>query len=400
MTIVWIIASACWLFLSRWLIRRTCSQRLVTALIVVAALCHLAAFFVPPYYSDDISRYQWDGIVASHGISPYRYAPNDHALDGLHVADLPARVTFPHMHTIYPPVAEWWFAGSTWLFGESALWKLPTALAVVISLLLVWRILRERHLPQRYVLIAALSPVVILHGTMDAHIDVVMVMFLLMAVWVYKRRPVVAGIMLALGIGVKFLPFLFVPWMLRSLSRRHAVYLTVSMTVTCALILAVSYDPWMFTALKTYTSVWSANSIWPMLLHQLFVEPRTVRYVLFIAVAIMLAVVWFRRRENDIIGMQLFMMSVIVFSPVLHPWYVIPAIMFASIRPMRSTIVMAATLCVYGVIVEGQKESGVWLEHPALIICEIVPVIIALALDIVRPPLLLDEGAVQHRAST
>jgi hypothetical protein len=223
-----------------------------------------------------------------------------------------------------------------------------------------------------------------------------MMCFFLAALRLYQRWPILGGIALALSIGVKFLPVLALPWMLTALKRRAAVMLAVATAVTTAVIFAVSYDPWMFSALNTYTAVWSANSVWPMVFAPFVATPRHVRVVLGIVLLVLLIVVWRRYQGNAIIGMQLTLMSVYIMSPVLHPWYVIPAIALTAMRPMRSTIVLATMMSLYGIIVDGQQKSGMWFEHPALLVVEIVPVIVAYLIDMRRPPSLLDEGAMQH----
>ena len=86
------------------------SRRALIAALTVAALMRLAALLAPPYLSDDINRYVWDGRVQGAGINPYRYVPAD-----AHLAPLRDPVIYPHINrsdyapTIYPPVAEYVF---------------------------------------------------------------------------------------------------------------------------------------------------------------------------------------------------------------------------------------------------------------------------------------------------
>src|SRR5262249_22001110 len=50
-------------------------------LLLAGALFRATVLFKAPDLSEDLYRYLWDGHVARTGISPYRYAPNDPALD-------------------------------------------------------------------------------------------------------------------------------------------------------------------------------------------------------------------------------------------------------------------------------------------------------------------------------
>src|SRR5215210_6161102 len=67
--------------LAVWLTLRARPARstLVIAL-VFAALFRLSILFAPPYLSDDIYRYIWDGRVQATGTNPYRYIPADESL--------------------------------------------------------------------------------------------------------------------------------------------------------------------------------------------------------------------------------------------------------------------------------------------------------------------------------
>src|SRR5260370_28880371 len=72
-----------------WLIVRARNARstLVTVL-VLAGIFRLSIVFAPPYLSDDIYRYVWDGRVQAAGINPYRYVPADEHLQGLQDAEI------------------------------------------------------------------------------------------------------------------------------------------------------------------------------------------------------------------------------------------------------------------------------------------------------------------------
>src|SRR5260370_13093356 len=60
-----------------WLIARAHSARSTLILVLVfAGIFRLSIVFAPPYLSDDIYRYVWDGRFQAAGINPYRYIPS------------------------------------------------------------------------------------------------------------------------------------------------------------------------------------------------------------------------------------------------------------------------------------------------------------------------------------
>jgi hypothetical protein len=76
--------------------------RLLLAGAVVFRLVLLAA---PPLLSPDVHRYLWDGEVASAGINPYAWPPDDTRLDGVESSHRTG-IIYPELPTIYPPASQ------------------------------------------------------------------------------------------------------------------------------------------------------------------------------------------------------------------------------------------------------------------------------------------------------
>src|SRR5882724_6068237 len=119
---------------------RSRDSRLLLLLgLIFAALFRLSIIFSPPYLSDDIYRYIWDGRVQSAGINPYRYIPADESL-----VDLRDDKIYPNInrrdyaHTVYPPVAEGTFLLIT-RFSESVTWM--KAAMVAFEAVAIWAII-------------------------------------------------------------------------------------------------------------------------------------------------------------------------------------------------------------------------------------------------------------------
>ncbi|MDQ3174703.1 MAG: hypothetical protein M3Q91_13520, partial [Acidobacteriota bacterium] len=94
--------------LAAWMIVRARLSRSTLMIVVVfAALFRLSILFAPPFLSDDIYRYVWDGRVQATGVNPYRYIPADEALAPLRDEKIYPRINRrDYAHTIYPPGAQ------------------------------------------------------------------------------------------------------------------------------------------------------------------------------------------------------------------------------------------------------------------------------------------------------
>src|SRR5437879_12021826 len=126
-----------------WLVIKARAARSTLLIVIVfATLFRLSLLFSPPYLSDDVYRYVWDGKVQAAGINPYRYLPSDEALAALRDAAVYPNINrADYAMTVYPPVAQMFFFAATRL-GENvtamklALLACEAATASAIALLL------------------------------------------------------------------------------------------------------------------------------------------------------------------------------------------------------------------------------------------------------------------------
>ncbi|MBA3742121.1 glycosyltransferase family 87 protein [Sporichthya sp.] len=253
-------AAACFL-LGAWLVRQLPARRSLTAAIAGGALLQVVAVGYSPTSTDDFWRYLWDGKVQAAGYDPYHYAPLDPALAHLRDAEIfppdprtPAQaqaaqadgrtdacttrgephdctlINRPGVRTIYPPVAEFSFLWLHYLSpGEHrvvALQLAMAALAVAVSLALAWALRRNDRDP-RGVVWWTWCPVVWLECGNNAHIDVLGVLLLVLALAVLTqhqlstRRLGAAGALFGAAIAVKLVPMLIAPVLL--FRRGHVV---------------------------------------------------------------------------------------------------------------------------------------------------------------------------------
>ena len=246
-------------------LRKVQGKAVVMLVLAGSVLIGGAAMAGPPNTSTDSARYAWDGIVQNAGISPYAYVPSDERLDGLRPdwlfpapvdgEDGPAcvgerietvdrdtavplcsalnRTTVP---TIYPPAAEIYFVAVRAVVGADAgYWPLQLTglfLSVGITgMLLVG--MRRRGIDQRHAALWAWCPLVATEGVTNSHVDLLGVAFVLAAAfWVSSGKYFRGGIMLGVAIGVKLIPAVAAPAMLK----RQGWKVVVAAVVTFALL--------------------------------------------------------------------------------------------------------------------------------------------------------------------
>ena len=173
-----------------WLVLHARPSRSTFLLVVIfAAVFRLGIVFAPPYLSDDIYRYVWDGRVQAAGINPYRHVPSTPELAHLRDAQIYPKINRrEYAHTIYPPLAESIFLVTTRI-SESVVWMKLTMLG--FELLGLWamvQLLTSYGLAQQRLLIYAWHPLVVWELAGSGHVDAIAIAFIALALLACVRQ--------------------------------------------------------------------------------------------------------------------------------------------------------------------------------------------------------------------
>ena len=228
--------------------RAGAGRGLVLAVFLVALVAQLPGLLTPPRSSSDAYRYAWDGRVQLAGTSPYRFAPLDDRLaalrdpvlfpglgpqdrSGYRTQPLPTdraevlarstndprtRINRPQVPTIYPPVAQAWFAAvawpTPWSWGTRGL-QLGSALLAAGVAALLSALLRRGGRDPWGALWWAWCPTVLAEAGNGAHVDVLAAAFVVVALAVATShrgrglgRVLAAGTLAGLAIATKLYP--------------------------------------------------------------------------------------------------------------------------------------------------------------------------------------------------
>jgi hypothetical protein len=201
-------------------------------LIFVFAIAFRAILvFSQPRLSDDMYRYIWDGRVQASLINPYIYPP-----DAPELAHLRDDVIWPLINrksavTVYPAGAELAFAAIWRLWPDNVHWyQAVMAAGDLLAGLLLVPLLRALGRSPRTALIYLWSPLLIFETAHSAHIDGLVLPFLVGA-WLarLKGRDALTGFLLGAATALKLYPVLLLPilWRLHDQTRRlRPVYST------------------------------------------------------------------------------------------------------------------------------------------------------------------------------
>ncbi|WP_052681602.1 hypothetical protein [Saccharothrix sp. ST-888] len=223
----WYLADLGLFALAVALLRRVPARQVAGLVLVGSVAVAATGLLAPPRTSDDVYRYVWDGRVQAAGISPYRYAPDDPPLVRLRDPALfppessctawnerrtatgsCTHINRPAVHTIYPPVAEFWFLGLHMAGGTVRTAQVGGALLAVATTGALLLIRRQDWRAGLW----GWFPGIAIWSVNDAHVDTLGALLLVVALGLAARRQAVAGgVALGAAIATKLLPGLALP---------------------------------------------------------------------------------------------------------------------------------------------------------------------------------------------
>ncbi len=340
-------------------------------------------------YDDDIWRYLWDGHVLAHGENPYRFAPDDRAVDrfadaerstlvdGLPVwPDIRDNINHPTIPTIYPPLAQAVFVFAHALAPGSVLaLKAVIIAADLVAVLFVALTLRALGRPPELSLLYAWNPLAIKVFAGSGHVDALLVAALAAcAYFVARGARTSAGAVFGLAVLAKLSPLVILPLVARRVGWRGSV--------AAAAVVIGGYLPFagaggdLWQGLSAFSAHWEFNAgLYAVLSwiaqHVTTGGPAVVRVVAGVGFA--LATCWLALRDDghrDTFAgaAALTIGALLLLSPVVMPWYVTWILPLAVIADQRTWLWFSALVCLaFLVMLDGHERAAPrWIEYGAL----------------------------------
>jgi hypothetical protein len=363
----------------------TLGSPVLVALLLLSLLLRGSFFAVPPIGSDDVYRYVWDGKVQAAGIDPYQHAPASESLTRLHSADLPARVNHPDMKTVYFPFTQWIFFLAYAISGE-ALWglKLLIMIAEALTLGALYLLTQQLSVPRVSILLYAFCPLPILMFGLDAHVDAIGLPLVLWGLLLVLRRRMGLGVLLiSLSVSVKPVPLLLLPvlfLMSRGARQKMTIVLVPILTIGLQFLpYLISGNP--FEALVMFTRHWTFNGVVFEMVNAVLRDNQPSRLLCAALLVLALVPVYVSRWE-PVRKYTFAVLLLLLFSPVVHPWYVTWLTVLLPLVPLRAGVVFSSTVSLTVLTVVTYTLHGRWEEYPLVYLAEYLPVGILLIRDL------------------
>ncbi|HEX9546244.1 MAG TPA: glycosyltransferase 87 family protein [Acidimicrobiales bacterium] len=379
---------------------RVSRRRAVVVVVAAGMAMRLAALGGPPLTSDDLFRYSWDGRVQAVGIDAYKQPPSSSALlrlregwlwpnaagcAAINRAPGCTRINRPDARTIYPPVAEAWFAGVYRVTGIGAhhkAWQVAGLLTEVATIGLLLAALRHWNRDPRWIALYALSPAPTLEIVNNAHVDGLAIVFVLAALVVIVGRDgrgavwrdYAAGALVGVAAMVKLYPALLVVglagilWCEAGDSLHRGIRRLARAGGAAAAVAIVSYAPHVWSVgarVLGYLPGYLKEEHYQQGARFLIADALHVPHSLAGAVsalavgAVLIWIIW-RRPPIPIAVTALMGALLLAVSPV-QPWYAVTLLAVATVaaRPQWSAVVLAGYPYFFAVILDHPHTVGI-----------------------------------------
>lgn len=413
----------------KWLLAEPTDRQILLIGIVFGVLFRLTLLYSPPSLSEDINRYVWDGKVATHGINPYEFAPDNDELSGLRDPDVYPKINHKEIPTVYPPVNQLLFQGIYKVAPNPLAFRAAFLFFDLLTILVLLAILKNLKIKLTRALLYIWNPLVIIEFACSSHVDIIGIFFLMLGLlFMVQKRTIWSTAAITFSFLSKFLAILFLPVILLIKKEKRTFVLLVFVSISLVVFLPYAgIGDQMFTGLSTYTSKWQFNSSIFALLQSavkkmlpqnwivnLMIDQTTMTadvvtidtsgtdlalIISKIVIALIFVSIFFYRlvklkRDLKNEGMTpifkfglIILGSFFLLNPTFHPWYLCWLVPFLTIVPNRAWLLLSGLVVLSYWILIGYEQTGIWQENTWIKFFEYLPFYAVLIYDAVKTKL-------------
>jgi Glycosyl transferase family 2 len=292
---------------------------------------------LPMAPGDDVWRYLWEGMIQTHGFSPYRFAPNAPELEFLRTVWW-SQINFPDVSAIYPPLTQFGFRLLATISPNLYLFKLAFILP---DLLVCW--LLSRRFGSVQSALYAWNPMIIYSFAGGAHYDSWFILPLVVA-WLMAdredspRRPLNwlwSAVWVGVSVAVKWMSLPMAAFLMWRSLRRGKLWQTVCIGLAGLLPMVLFALPFcsvnscpLIPTSSVFVSYGRSAEFIPHFVAQVW--PYSLKANWIFGVPLILYVVWLGLRSKRFLPFaEGYWFGLLLLTPIIHFWYFTWMIPFA-----------------------------------------------------------------------
>jgi len=372
------------------------SRKYLLLFVVVSAIVfRIVLLFGPP--DNDIYRALWEGRVIRAGYSPYTYAPDSDELKDPVNRHLPLSTGDPHWQHVdhrkfpsfFPPFTLSLITFTGWLSYTPLALKILFTLFDLGTIAVLFLMFRRRRAGWFGIVLYAWNPLVLSAFALGGHPDSILVFFLVLAAALLERKKDWAAF-LALGFAVvsNFIALLVIPvFLIHSRKRKAAINLIwPCLPGLLSLFAGGANIIWTFMEFggSPYFH-WNDSLHFVLsgfsLTHTISVVGRILSALGFILVYVLIL----RRGLDPIRTTVAVLVSFMLFSPTVQPWFLTWFAPFLCLVAARPWLLWTGTVVVFYAVWGIAVVRGGYVQDLVIVkLIEYIPVYALLAWEFLR----------------
>ncbi len=326
--------------------------------------------FSVPVMSQDFYRFIWDGRLLLHGYNPYLNLPSVlintagfNIAGAQQLVDGMGSLSATH-YTNYPPVNQLCFLLAALLAGKSIIGSVVVFKVLIIGadvgiFFFGKKLLKVFSLPEKNIFLYFLNPLVIIELTGNLHFEGVMILFLVASLYyLHKQNYSFSAGLLALSIGVKLVPLMFLPLFIRNIRLKKLL----QFYFIIGLVLLLCFLP--FFSIQFVENYLNTVALWFVNFEfnaSIYYVIRSIGYTIkgyniigavgkvtpFVIVCMVLAFsISKRNKEVRFLITNMLLASSIYFflSTTVHPWYIVSLVALSVFTGYKFPIVWSVVV--------------------------------------------------------
>jgi len=272
-------------------------------------------------------------------------------------------INHKEIKTVYPPLGILFFAGITKIHYSMYAFKIffiVIDLAIVICLLLL---VKSHQKPLEWTLLYAWSPLVLMYGAGESHLDVLLVFFLILSLLLLSKtktfsKMALAFFFLGCAVMVKYLAIIALPFLLNIKNLKSSLFFLLPFAT-----FILFWEEGFFEGLIVFSSEMHYNDSIAKLLRWAFDSKLLYQMSMLLCFTFGFITFLFFQQETKDRGIQLSWMWLLLCLPVLHPWYLLPVIALSCLHPSRSWFLISILMGLQFYVLNYQlNNDGRWKE--------------------------------------
>ncbi len=381
-------------------LRRDCT---VKELLVVGIIARVMLIGTTPELSDDFYRFAFDGQMLIKGENPYTILPGELETPSEYEQMLIDNMNSPEYYTVYPPINQIFFSVPALVAHENIavytfVLRILIVLFEILMALLLLKMLQFLRMDLRLFAWYFLNPLVIIELCGNLHFEGVTMFFFLLAVYLLmNQRLWRSGVVYAIAIGTKLIPLMLLPFFIRRLRKKSALYFAVVGVTT--VLLFIPFIDWnlvqnMKSSVDLYFESFLFNgsvfylaqeiALWIMdYRYDFFVVPLGRGFQILVVLAIVLMAILEKRSSWKSLMKKALFALLIYYSvaAIVHPWYVINLVVIGLFTGYKfpflwSGLVMLSYTAYKPDGLVKEEPVFLWVEYGILLVAILVEMIV------------------------